>query len=53
MKILFKQYELMIRVPYIQVQLVYRHHRSEHFHAMIDTVSDVALISVGCYPAQY
>ena len=50
---LFKLYEPMIRVPYIQVQLVYRHYKPEHFHAMIDTGSDVTLISKGCYPTQY
>jgi len=43
----------MIRVPYIQVQLVYHHYKSKQFHAMIDTGSDVSLISKGCYPAQY
>ena len=53
MEILFKQYEPMIRVPHIQVQLIYRHHTPERFHAMIDTGSDVTLISGGCYPTQY
>ena len=53
MEILFKQYEPMIRVTCIQVQLVYRHHRLEPFHAMIDTGSNVTLISKVCYPAQY
>ena len=43
----------MIRVPYIQVQLVYRHFKPEPFHAMIDTGSDVTLISQNCYPPQY
>ena len=43
----------MIRVPYIQVQLVYRHFKPEPFHAMIDTGSDVTLISQNCYPSQY
>jgi len=50
---LFKLYELMIRVPHIQVQLVYRHYKPEQFHAMIDTGSDVTLVSQACYPAQY
>jgi len=49
----FKLYELMIRVPHIQVQLVYRHYKPEQFHAMIDTGSDVTLVSQACYPAQY
>ena len=49
----FKLYELMIRVPYIQVQLVYRHYKPEQFHAMIDTGSDVTLVSQACYLAQY
>ena len=43
----------MIRVPYIQVQLVYRHFTPEPFHAMIDTGSDVTLISQNCYPPLY
>ena len=43
----------MIRVPHIQVQLVYRHFEPEPFHAMIDTGSDVTLISQNCYPPQY
>ena len=43
----------MIRVPYIQVQLVYRHYKPEQFHAMSDTGSDVTLVSQACYPAQY
>ena len=43
----------MIRVPYIQVQLVYRHYKPEPFHAMIDTGSDVTLISQNCYPPKY
>jgi len=43
----------MIRVPYIQVQLVYRHFKPEPFYAMIDTGSDVTLISQNCYPTQY
>ena len=50
---LFKLCEPMIRVPYIQVQLVYWHYKLEHFHAMIDTGSDVVLISKGFYPTQY
>ena len=41
---LFKLYELMIGVPYIQVQLVYRHYKPEQFHAMIDAGSDVTLV---------
>ena len=39
---LFKLYELMIRVPHVQVQ-----------HAMIDTGSDVTLVSQAYYPAQH
>jgi len=42
---LFKQFVLMIRVSYMQVQLVYRHYKPENFHAMIDTGSDVTIIS--------
>ena len=36
----------MIRVPYIQVQLVYWHYKLEPFHAMIDTGSNVTLIQI-------
>jgi len=43
----------MIRVPYIQVQLVYRHFKLKPFHAVIDTGSDVTLISQNCYPTQH
>ena len=43
----------MIIVPYIQVQLIYRHYKPEKFHAMIDTGSDVTIISHNCYPTQY
>jgi len=50
---LFKPYELMIRVPYIQVQLVYRHYKPKPFHGMIDTGSDVTLILKDCYPTHY
>jgi len=49
----FKQSVPMIRVPYIQAQRVYRHYRPEQFHAMIDTGSDVTIISHNFYPAQY
>ena len=50
---LFNLYEPMIRVSYIQVPLVYRHYKSEKFHAMTDTGSDVTLVLQACYPAQY
>jgi len=53
MVISFKKSALTIRVPYIEVQLVYRHFKAEPFHAMIDTGSDVTLISQNCYPTQY
>jgi len=49
----FKPTGVMIRVPYIQVQLVYRHFKPKQFHAVIDTGSDVTIISQNCYPAQY
>ena len=50
---LSKLYKLMIRAPHIQVQLVYRHYKPEQFHAMIDTGSDVTIVSQAYYPAQY
>jgi len=43
----------MIKVLYIQVQLVYLHFKAEPFHVMIDTGSDVTLISQNCYPPEY
>jgi len=49
----FKLAEPMIRVPYIQVELVYRFHKPEWFHAMIDTRSDVTMASVNSYPERY
>ena len=53
MVILFKQFALLIRVSYTQLQLVSRHFKPEPFHAMIDTGSNVTLISQNCYPPQY
>jgi len=49
----FKHSVLMIRVPYTQVQLIYRHYKPEKFHVMIDTGSNVTIISHNCCPAQY
>ena len=43
----------MIRVPYIQVELVYRFHKPTCFHAMIHTDSDVAMASANSYPERY
>jgi len=43
----------MIRVPYIQVELVYRFHKPTWFHAMIDTGSDVTMASANSYPERY
>ncbi|KAJ8448727.1 hypothetical protein Cgig2_011348 [Carnegiea gigantea] len=43
----------MIRVPNIKVELVYRFHKSEWFHAMIDTESDVTIVSANSYPERY
>ena len=33
----------MIRVPYIKVELAYRYHKPEWFHAMIDIASDITM----------
>ena len=35
----------MIRVPYINVELTYRYHKPEWFHAMIDIASDITMAS--------
>ena len=35
----------MIRVPYIKVELAYRYHKPEWFHAMIDIASDITVAS--------
>jgi len=43
----------MIRVPYIKVQLVYRYQKPEWFHAMINTGSDVTMVSAHSYPERY
>lgn len=43
----------MIRVPYVKVELVYRYHKPERFHAMIDTGSDVTMVSANAYPERY
>ena len=43
----------MNKVPYIPIQLVYRHHKPEWFHAMIDTGSDVTMVSANTFPDRY
>ena len=43
----------MIRVPYIKVELAYRHHKPKWFHAMIDTGSNVTTTSTNSYPERY
>ena len=43
----------MIRVPYIKVELVYKHHKPEWFDAMIGTGSDVTMASDDSYPERY
>ena len=43
----------MIRVPYINVELVYRYHKPKWFHATIDTRSDVTVVSSSSYPERY
>jgi len=43
----------MIRVRYIQVELVYRFYKPTWFHAMIDIGSDVTMASANSYPERY
>ena len=43
----------MIRLPYIKVELVYRYHKPKWFRAMIDTGSDVTMVSTQPYPERY
>jgi len=49
----FKPLGLMIRVPYVKVELVYMYHKLEWFHAMIDTGSDVTMASANTYLGRY
>ena len=43
----------MIRLPYIKVELVYRHHKSKWFHHLLDTGSYVTMVSTQSYPERY
>ena len=43
----------MIKVPYIKVELVYRYHKPEWFHAMINIGSYVTMVSSRSDPEQY
>lgn len=43
----------MIRLSYIKVEIVYRYQKPKWFHAMIDTGSDVTMVSTQSYPERY